>query len=294
MDNVLNASMDVLDIVKCNIPCVCENAPVSVNPYNCDDMLHESMDVVDISNVKHLKKKAKKFEYLNMDLDAKLVLFDRLVDDLKYENESLKMHAKGLITELTAKNEENLCCNQVVLPNFMPSVSSTFKYKSMYIPPHKRNQKMERKSFKPKPFFRSLPKEFNGSKFVPICHHCSVIGHIRSQCFMLKREQNHVPRSLPKKPSGPKLIVCHYCGGFGHLRPHCSKFQALKRIKRKAKFEFLGSCALQAKPDLEENGKLLKKVFDVLTSLSMSISSSHSSNHRVTFQETLIPNNHSV
>ena len=52
---------------------------------------------------------------------------------------------------------------------------------------------------------------------------------------MLKREQNHVARSLPKKPSGPKHIVCHHCGAFGHLRPHCSKFQALKRIKRKEK-----------------------------------------------------------
>ena len=111
---------------------------------------------------------------------------------------------------------------------------------------------------------------------------------------MLKREQNHIPRSLPKKPSGHKLIVCHHCGAFGHLRPHFSKFQALKRIKRKEKLELLGSCALQAKLDLGENGKLLKKVFDVLTSFSMCISGSHSSNTRLTFLETLIANNHSV
>ena len=59
-----------------------------------------------------------------------------------------------------------------------------------------------------------------------------------------------------KKPSGPKHIVV--TNAFGHLRPHCSKFQALKRIKRKNKLELLGSCALQAKPDLIESGKLLK------------------------------------
>ena len=121
-----------------------------------------------------------------------------------------------------------------------------------------------------------------------------MIGHIRLQCLKLKREQTHVAKSLPKRPSGPKHIVCHHCGAFGHLRPHCSKFQALKRIKRKEKLEFFGSCALKAKPDWMENGKLLKKVVNALTSLSMCISGFHSSNPRLTSHETLIPNNHSV
>ena len=61
MDSTLYASMDVLNVVECNMPCVCENAFMSVNPYNCDDMLHESMSVVEIPNVKLLKKKFKKF-----------------------------------------------------------------------------------------------------------------------------------------------------------------------------------------------------------------------------------------
>ena len=55
MDNVLYASMDIVD---CNMPCVCENASMSVNPHNCDVMLLESMGVVD----KLLKKGAKKFQ----------------------------------------------------------------------------------------------------------------------------------------------------------------------------------------------------------------------------------------
>ena len=58
MDNTLYASMDIVD---CNMPCVCENASMSVNPHNCDDMLQESMGVVNIPNVKFLKKKTKKF-----------------------------------------------------------------------------------------------------------------------------------------------------------------------------------------------------------------------------------------
>ena len=58
MDNALYASMDVID---CNMPCVCENASMSVYPHDCDAMLYESMGVVNISNVKLLKKEAKKF-----------------------------------------------------------------------------------------------------------------------------------------------------------------------------------------------------------------------------------------
>ena len=141
---------------------------------------------------------------------------------------------------------------------------------------------MERNSIESKPQFRSQPKVLNGSKFVPTCHHCGVIGHIRPHCSKLKREQNHVARSLPKKPSRPKHIVCHHCGAFGSLRPHCSKFHALKRIKRKEKLEFLGSCAKKSKLVLSENSMLLKKMFNVLNYLSIYISGSHSSNSRLT------------
>ncbi|KAK9988629.1 hypothetical protein SO802_028868 [Lithocarpus litseifolius] len=144
------------------MPCIYENASVSVNPHDCDDMLHESLSVVNIPNVKPLKKKAKnshenlskficekndliakhneskkfvekykklaehsleklkEFECLNVDLDAKLVFSNKLVDDLKCENKSLKMHAKCLIAEIIAKKEENLCCNHVVLLDFVP------------------------------------------------------------------------------------------------------------------------------------------------------------------------------
>ena len=122
------------------------------------------MGVVDISNVKLLKKKAKKFhenfskfifknddliaklnesnklvekykkldehsleklnefECLNMDLDAKHVLSNKLVDDLKCENESLKIHAKCLIADTISKKDENIFCNHIVVPDFVPNV----------------------------------------------------------------------------------------------------------------------------------------------------------------------------
>ena len=120
-----------------------------------------------------------------------------------------------------------------------------------------------------------------------------MIGHIRPQCPKL-RKQNYVARSLPKKLSGLKHIVCHHCGTFGHLRPHCSKFHALKRIKRKEKFELLGSYAKKGKLVLSEDSMLLKKLFNALNSLTMCISGFHSSNPRLTSNEALTPNNHSV
>ena len=220
MDSALYASMHVLDVDECNMPYVCENVSMSDDPHDCDAMLHESLGIVDIPNIKLFKKKAKKFykdlskllcenddlianlnesnklvekykkltensleklkefECLNMDLDAKLVLSNKLVDELKCENESLKMHAKCLIAEPIAKRDDNICYNHVVVPNFVPIVCSTSKDKSVYVPPHKRNQKVERKALKSKPPFRSQPKVLNGSKFVPTCHQCGVIGHI--------------------------------------------------------------------------------------------------------------------
>ena len=213
--------MHVLDVDECNMPHVCDNVSMSDDPHDCDAILHESLDVVDIPNIKFFKKNVKKFqknlskffcenddliaklnesnklvekykkltensleklkefECLNMDLDAKLVLSNKLVDELKSENESLKMHVKCLNAEPIAKKDENICCNHVVVLDFVPIVCSTPKDKLVYIPPHKRNQKVERKALKPKPQFRSQPKVVDGSKFVPTCHHCSVIGHIR-------------------------------------------------------------------------------------------------------------------
>ena len=58
MDNVLYAYMNVSD---CNMPCVCENASMSVYPHDCDAMLHKSLGVVDLAKIKLLKKGAKKF-----------------------------------------------------------------------------------------------------------------------------------------------------------------------------------------------------------------------------------------
>ena len=55
MDSVLYASMHDLVDDECNMPCVCKNASMSDNPHDCDAMLHESLGVVDIPNIKLLR-----------------------------------------------------------------------------------------------------------------------------------------------------------------------------------------------------------------------------------------------
>ena len=257
MDSALYASLYDLVGDECNMPCVCKNASMSDNSHDCDAMLHESLDVVDIHNNKLLKKKSKKF---NKDLSKLFCENDDLIAKLNKSNKLVEKYKK-LAENSIEKLKEFECLNidldaKLVLSNKLVDKSN--------------------------PPFRSQSKALDGSKFVPTCHHCGVIGHIRPQCHKLKREQNHVARSLSKKPSGHKHIVCHHCGAFGHLRPHCSKFHTLKRIKRKEKLELLGSCAKKGKPVLSENSMLLKKMFNALNSLTMCISSSHSSNSHLT------------
>ena len=87
MDSALYASMHVLVDDECSKPRVCENAFMSVNSHNCDDMLHESLGIINIPNIKLLNKKVKKFHKNlselfceNDDLIAKFNEFNKLVD----------------------------------------------------------------------------------------------------------------------------------------------------------------------------------------------------------------------
>ena len=88
MENALYASLNIVD---CNMPCVCENAFMSGYPRDCEATLHKSIGVVvDIQNVKLLKNKAKKFhENFSKficekdDLIAKLNESNKLVEKYK-------------------------------------------------------------------------------------------------------------------------------------------------------------------------------------------------------------------
>ena len=80
-----------MDVVDCNMPRVCENASMSVYPHDCDAMLHDSMSVVDIPNIKLLKKDAKKF-YKN--LSKFRFEKDNLIAKLNESNKLVEMYKK--------------------------------------------------------------------------------------------------------------------------------------------------------------------------------------------------------
>ena len=103
MDSALHTSMDVVD---CNMPCVSENASMCVNPHNCDDMLHESMGVVvDIPNVKLLKKKAKKY---NKDLSKLFCENDDLIAKLNESNKLVEKYKKLAENSLRRRKSLNV------------------------------------------------------------------------------------------------------------------------------------------------------------------------------------------
>ena len=58
--------------------------------------------------------------------------------------------------------------------------------------------------------------EVKSFKFIPTCHHCGKIGHIRPNCFKLNRMHNSVKFYKP---------ICHNCGVIGHIRPNCAKLR---------------------------------------------------------------------
>ena len=122
MDNALYASMDIVD---CNMPCVCENASMSVNPHDCDDMLHESLGVIDIPNVKLFKKKAKKF---HKDLSKLFGEKDVLIAKLNESNKLVQKY-KNLAKNSLEKLKEFECLNmdfdaKLVLSNKLVDLNS--------------------------------------------------------------------------------------------------------------------------------------------------------------------------
>ena len=83
--------MHVLDVDECNMPRVCENISMSDNPHDCDAILHESLRVVDILNIKLFKKKAKKF---HKDLSKLFCENDDLITKLNESNKLVEKYKK--------------------------------------------------------------------------------------------------------------------------------------------------------------------------------------------------------
>ena len=121
---------------------------------------------------------------------------------------------------------ENLTCTKSAVDNKSVSVSFKPKTKKVYIPPFKRNNKE-------KTYFARLDKgknsdvdaevsklmskptirEYNKSVFVPTCHLCGVIGHIRPNCSLLRQKPKSETRFVLRNTNVPKFVpIFHFCG----------------------------------------------------------------------------------
>ena len=75
-----------------------------------------------------------------------------------------------------------------------------------------------------KPMSKTPPRLNENFEFVPTCHHCHIVGHIRPNCPRLRSLSISKVRPPSRKPSSSKTThVCHHCSGSGHARPNCFK-----------------------------------------------------------------------
>ena len=134
---------------------------------------------------------------------------------------------------------ENLTTTKPVVDNKSVSISLKPKTEKVYIPPFKRNNTEKTysaridksKSFDvdaevSKPKSKPTVREHNKFVFVPICHLCGVVGHIRPNCSLLRQKPKSETRFVVRNTDVPKFVsVCHFCSVSDHIRPNCHKLK---------------------------------------------------------------------
>ena len=126
-----------------------------------------------------------------------------------------------------------------VVDNKSVSVSLKPKTEKLYIPHFKRNNK-EKAYFArldkgkssdvdvevSKPMSKSTIREHNKSVFVPTCHLCGVVGHIRPNCSLLGQKPKFETRFVVRNTDVSKFVlVCLFCGVSSHIRLNCHKLK---------------------------------------------------------------------
>ena len=160
-----------------------------------------------------------------------------LRNQISSQDEKMKSLEQELV-ESKAKLK-NLTSTKSAVVDRCVSVSLKPKAEKIYIPPFKRNHKekayvarldkgkssdvdTEVSKPKSKPTIR-VQKKF---VFVPTCHLCGVVGHIRPNCSLLRQKPKSKTRFAVRNTDVPKFVlVCHFCGVRGHIRPNCHKLK---------------------------------------------------------------------
>ena len=96
-----------------------------------------------------------------------------------------------------------------------------------------------------KPLSKTPPRKKEKSKFVSICHHCHIVGHIRPNCPKLRSLSTSKVRPPSRKSSSSKTThVCHHCGVSGHICHNCFKLYPQKQVSNWSQVSSQGSTPL--------------------------------------------------
>ena len=159
-----------------------------------------------LKSMKVAKKFKEELKLANLEKEELVVRLDEsnkknefLRNQISSQDEKMKSLEQELV-ESKAKIE-NWTCTKSAVDNRSVSVSLKPKTEKVYIPPFKRNNK-EKVNFArldkgkssdvdaeiSKPKFKPIVREHNKSVFVPTCHLCGVVGHIRQNCSLLRQK----------------------------------------------------------------------------------------------------------
>ena len=147
---------------------------------------------------------------------------------------------KSLEQKLTKSKAELKKLSNTKLAANNRSVSDSVSVKpkeKIYIPPFKRNHKekayvtrldkgknsdVDAEVSKPKS--KPTIREHNKYVFVPTCHLCGVVCHIRPNCSLLRQISKSESRFVVRNTNVPKFVhACHFCGVHGHIHSNCHK-----------------------------------------------------------------------
>ena len=214
---------------------------------------HTSVDFIDacetlrkelLKSMKIAKKFKEELKLANLEKEELVVRLDEsnkknefLKNQISSQDEKMKSLEQELV-ESKAKIE-NLTSTKPAVDNRSICVSLKPKTDKVYIPPFKRNNKEKTyfarldkgKSsdvdvYVSKPKSKPTVREHNKFVFVPTCHLCGVVGHIRSNYSLLRQKPKSEPRFAVRNTDVPKFVpVCHFCGVCGHIRPNFHKFK---------------------------------------------------------------------
>ena len=169
-----------------------------------------------------------KIEHAKEDLWVNLIETNKLIDEVKIENQSLKVKVEGLEDDLVkfkAKLENVSNLKSVVEPKYKSTLIKPKDVK-VYVPPFKRNHNEEKDNFSRKDKSKRTVNECT-------CHHCGLVGHIRPNCLQMRSQFEIKVKLTSWKQSRPKSIhVCHHCGVPSHTHPNCFKLHPEKRVSK--------------------------------------------------------------